>query len=322
MRELQQDTMSYVRMFGRPDFFITVTMSSTHHSITSSLLPGQVAADRPDLVARAFNVMTKDFKRVMVDGKIFGEVRAFVIVTEYQKRGLPHIHCLFWMTPEDKPQPLSFDEFISAEIPSADADPELHTLVKTVMRHGPCGAENPNSPCMVNGRCSKGFPREFLRETRLNDDGYPSMRRRSPADGGNTAVVAIRGRNVTIDNRWVVPYNPKLLQLFKCHLNVELCNSVHAIKYVVKYILKGGSRQQYSIEREGEERQADPEEGNGGGERRIDEVKEFHNSRSVCPAEAASRLFEHKLNERGPTVTRLPVHLQDRQRVSFKTKLK
>lgn len=41
------------------------------------------------------------------------------------------------------------------------------------------------------------------------------------------------------DNRWVIPYNPYLTRLLKAHINVEICSTVRAIKYIHKYIYKG-----------------------------------------------------------------------------------
>jgi hypothetical protein len=42
-----------------------------------------------------------------------------------------------------------------------------------------------------------------------------------------------------MDNRWVVPYNPYLLQYFNYHINVEACGSIKAVKYLFKYLYKG-----------------------------------------------------------------------------------
>lgn len=85
---------------------------------------------------------------------------------------------------------------------------------------------------MKDGACSKKFPKPFLQETKVGDDGYPKYRRRAPENGGFTGVV----NKILVDNRWVVPYNPVLSRIFDAHINVEDCNSVQAIKYVLKYI--------------------------------------------------------------------------------------
>ena len=53
-------------------------------------------------------------------------------------------------TPED------IDTLLSAEFPDEEEEPELFELVKKFMVHTPCGAENPNAPCMRDGKCSKG----------------------------------------------------------------------------------------------------------------------------------------------------------------------
>ena len=37
--------------------------------------------------------------------------------------------------------------FLTAEIPNANDDPVLHDIVKKCMIHGPCGTDNPSSPC-------------------------------------------------------------------------------------------------------------------------------------------------------------------------------
>jgi hypothetical protein len=44
------------------------------------------------------------------------------------------------------------------------------------------------------------------------------------------------------DNRWVVPYNPYLTMWYQCHINVEVCSSITAVKYLYKYVYKGHDR--------------------------------------------------------------------------------
>lgn len=134
--------------------------------------------------------------------------------------------------------PSNIDSVISTEIPDPELDPLLYDIVKSTMIHGPCGHLNRNSPCMLNGSCSKRYPRPFSKDTHTADDGYPQYRRRAPSDGG----FSIEINGVKIDNQWVVPYNPVLSRIFMAHINVELCNSVKSIKYICKYVNKGSDQ--------------------------------------------------------------------------------
>ncbi len=47
---------------------------------------------------------------------------------------------------------------------------------------------------------------------------------------------------IELDNRWVVLHNVYLLTKYDAHINVEVCNNIHAIKYMFKYIYKGHDR--------------------------------------------------------------------------------
>jgi hypothetical protein len=44
------------------------------------------------------------------------------------------------------------------------------------------------------------------------------------------------------DNRWIVSYNPYLIRRYKTYINVEICITVQAVKYIYKYIYKGRNR--------------------------------------------------------------------------------
>jgi hypothetical protein len=48
--------------------------------------------------------------------------------------------------------------------------------------------------------------------------------------------------NFTFDNRWVVPFNPYLSLRYSCHINVEICAYIKAIKYLHKYGERGAQR--------------------------------------------------------------------------------
>ena len=77
---LQQyrNAMAIVRAFGKPDLFITFTCNPKWPEITRELLPGQTAADRPDLVARVFNMKLDALLTDLWETGIFGHVRARV----------------------------------------------------------------------------------------------------------------------------------------------------------------------------------------------------------------------------------------------------
>jgi hypothetical protein len=53
-------------------------------------------------------------------------------------------------------------------------------------------------------------------------------------DTGCTLLV----HGVELDNRWVVLHNVYLLTIYNAHINVEICNNIHAVKYLFKYVYK------------------------------------------------------------------------------------
>ena len=110
------------------------------------------------------------------------------------------------LVPENKPQtPEDFDQIVSAEIPDETLQPKLFETVSKNMIYGPCGIINPSSPCIINGKCSKYYPREFVTTTTINKNGYPTYRRRN-----HGRIIKKKGISIDIDNRWIVPYNPYL----------------------------------------------------------------------------------------------------------------
>lgn len=152
---------------------------------------------------------------------------------------------------------------------------------------------------MDNGRCSKGFPKPYASETEWRDDHpYPVYRRRPAAEGGQEVVRG--GRLIT--NQWVVPYCPYLSLRYAAHINVEVCCSVHSVKYLFRYIYKGPDRQMV---------RADNLIGGA------DEIADYQDLRSIGASEACWRLFDVPMSQRQPSVVALQVHLQDQQLVYF-----
>ncbi|AQK61876.1 hypothetical protein ZEAMMB73_Zm00001d012946 [Zea mays] len=242
MRRRYMDAMALVRKFGKPDIFLTMTCNPNWDEITRELLPMQSPQDRPDLVVRIFRAKLEELKKRLTKHDILGKIRAYVYVVEFQKRGLPHVHFLLIMQRKYKLTcPDKYDLLISAEIPDKKKYPELYKMVIKHMMHGPCGLLNPKCPC-TKGRasCKNHYPRAFSNATSQGKDSYPIYRRRD--DGCKETV-----RGCELDNRWVVPYNPYLLRLFNCHINVEACGSIKAVKYLFKYIYKGHDRASVAV---------------------------------------------------------------------------
>ena len=293
LHEYVQDAMCYVRNYGKPDLFITYTCNPQWSEIAAELMPGQVPHDRHDLLARVFNQKVKKLMNLIKKGKVFGSLRCYMYSVEWQKRGLPHMHLLVWL--EEHIRSTEVDTFISAELPNPDTDPVLFHIVQKNMVHGPCGQLNPSSPCMKDGKCTKGYPKALINETQTDRDGYPLYRRRKPGDGGYTAKV---GRN-EVDNRWVVPYCPLLSRIFNAHINVEFCNSVKSIKYICKYINKGSDQAVFGLNNDS------------------DEITRFQMGRYISTNEAFWRIFKFDVHDRFPAVVHLSVHLENGQRVVF-----
>lgn len=135
-------------------------------------------------------------------------------------------------------------------------------------------------------------------ETVSGNDGYPLYRRRSTDNGGQSATLKMRGCDVDVDNRWVVPYSPILSKAFQAHINVEYCNSVKSIKYICKYVNKGSDMAVFAVESR-------------------DEILQYQLGRYISSNEATWRIFSFPIHERYPTVVHLAVHLENGQRVYF-----
>ena len=213
MTQLFQDAMAITRAYGKPDIFYTMTANPHCPEIQDQLLwevppaPGanhqrrrQHASDRPDIVARVFE-LKKNAALKDIEGGLFGRVQAIVHTIEFQKRGLPHMHALIWLHPDDKILDANqVDNIVSAQLPDPDQDPLLYQTVTNCMLHGPCGAEKPNAPCMVDGKCSKHYPKEFNENTIYGESGYPRYAR---PNNGRT----VHKNNHDYDNTNVIPYH-------------------------------------------------------------------------------------------------------------------
>jgi len=89
---------------------------------------------------------------------------------------------------------------------------------------------------MKDGKCQKHYPKNFQEVIQENFNGYPVYRRQN----NNYYVKTKNG--IQLDNRWVVSYNTRLVEKYNAHINIEICNSILAVKYLYLYMYKGYDR--------------------------------------------------------------------------------
>ena len=162
----------------------------------------------------------------------------------------------------------------------------------------------------------KKFPKAFNESTDYNTNGYPLYKR------PNNGRKIIYSKTRIADNRFVVPYNPYLCLKYNCHINVEICSTILCVKYLFKYCYKGHdcanikltsinlnpSRENQSTEESQEiEKFIDN-----------DEIKQYIDTRYVCPPEACHQIFEFVMHNMSHAIYRLAVHDENEQNVYFK----
>jgi len=164
MHEYAQDAMSHVRHYDTPDLFIAFTYNSQRPEYQQEFFPGQSPIDRHDITA---NVQKKKKLKSLMDfivkHRVFDETHYLMYSVEWQKRLLSLAHILIWLVESIKPNEI--DDVISAEISDNEEDLLLHEVVKRNMIHGSSGILSPKSSCMVDGKCSKHYPRQLVAKT-------------------------------------------------------------------------------------------------------------------------------------------------------------
>jgi hypothetical protein len=91
---------------------------------------------------------------------------------------------------------------------------------------------------------------------------------------------------------------------YNCHINIEVCSSIKAVKYLFKYIYKGHDRASFIIE--------------AAGDAVINEIREYRDARFISPPEAMWRIYSFNLSEMSPPVLQLQVHLPNMHTVHYR----
>jgi len=124
---------------------------------------------------------------------------------------------------------------ILAQLPNSQLQPLLYAKVTKYMLHSPCGVDNPQAKCIINGKYNQHFSKKYRERTDWAKNSYLLYTR--PDNG---LVFEHNGARFT--NQYVVLYCPQLLFLFDCYLNVEISARLGSVKYLSKYIYKGPDR--------------------------------------------------------------------------------
>ncbi|XP_010507505.1 PREDICTED: uncharacterized protein LOC104784139 [Camelina sativa] len=178
------------------------------------------------------------------------------------------------------------DKLICAEIPDKEKDPELYNIISECMIHGPCGSANPSSPCMEEGSCSKLYPKQNVKTTNIDKEGYPVYRRRK--DGH-----FIEKNSFKCDNRYVVPYNQTLSLKYHAHIYVEWCNQT---------VTEEGHK---NLQNENTPSSKD-------------EIQDYFDGRYVSACEAMWRILAYPIHYRQTAVLPLTFHEEGKQPIYYR----
>jgi hypothetical protein len=87
-----------------------------------------------------------------------------------------------------------------------------------------------------------------------------------------------------------VLYNPYLIRRYKAHINVEVCITIQAIKYIYKYVYKGRDKATLEIAN-------------------TDKIRRYVTCRYISPFQAVWGLLQFFMYVEYPDITRLPLYL-------------
>ena len=178
----QKDLFAMLRQLGIPTWFCSFSAAEFRwNDIINVILKQQkdprqaenldwtekskVLQSNPVTVARMFDHRFHIFLRqvILSNANPIGCVTDYFYRVEFQQRGSPHMHCLFWVKNAPK---LSddgcdavcdfIDQYVTCKLPSKADDSELYEIVSSVQQH----SKNHSKSCKKKGTlCRFNFPR-------------------------------------------------------------------------------------------------------------------------------------------------------------------
>ncbi|OXA50541.1 hypothetical protein Fcan01_15287 [Folsomia candida] len=246
-RKYTGDLIAMVKSLGVPTFFFTFSYDDLNSSDSvNALLKAKNGADTPECdpstipyderkqmlnddpvtAARHFSMrLTKFIALIKANGQsIFGlPLIDYSIRVEFQARGSPHAHCLFWL--ENAPDWNSSEGIALLERNiSCSVSGQYSDLVLRYQKH--CH----KSTCFKNrnSSCRFAFPRVASSETKiLNDDEIARNR------GRFFALKRVEGEEM------IGYYHPVLFPILRCNMDLQPVTNAMAIAYyIAKYMSK------------------------------------------------------------------------------------
>ncbi|KAI8519366.1 hypothetical protein Bbelb_026230 [Branchiostoma belcheri] len=216
-----------------PELFMTLNPNLTYEQ--AKALPQQekwnLMRSDPVMCAIHFNRRTDALLRFILNSPQhpIGEIRDHWIRIEFQTRGSPHLHCMFWVenapdldTIEGKQSAPEFiDKYVSTQLPD-DKNSLLYSLVSKYQTH------HHTSTCKkYRVNCRFHFPREVSNTTRLRLD----------VDPNRSAQFYVTKR--TQQDIWINAYSPTLLLHMQSNMDIQMIGSKYgAAYYACMYISK------------------------------------------------------------------------------------
>ncbi|XP_061190015.1 uncharacterized protein LOC133197842 [Saccostrea echinata] len=181
-QNVQKDLFAMLRQLGIPTWFCSFSSAEFRWSEIINILLNQEGDTRvadeldwtekskllkanPVTVARMFEHRFHIFLHevILSPAQPIGKIKDYFYRVEFQQRGSPHVHCLFWV--EDAPKLLEdgkqavcdfIDKYVTCSIPVKDEEPTLHDTVLQVQQH----SKKHSKSCRKGGKeCRFNFPR-------------------------------------------------------------------------------------------------------------------------------------------------------------------
>ena len=248
----QKDLFAMLRQLGIPTWFCSFSAAEFRwNEIVGSILhqrnderkptdldwsdKSDILRSNPVTVARMFEHRFHIFQKdvIMSPAEPIGKIIDFFVRVEFQQRGSPHMHCLYWVEnapklDEDSEETICnfIDKYITCAVPSEDDDPQLRQIVLDVQQH----SKSHSKSCRKKGTdCRFNFPRPPSERTFIsrNQDGNVEESNHKSLNSSLAKDVLLKVWNEVLED---VNANKTTEEIFsKINLTQDVYESAHRI---------------------------------------------------------------------------------------------